>query len=117
MNMNKKPIEVLLEALNISFGSNNIVSMNAEAFDQKLRSMTNANITKLASDGKIYGFVSDGIIYLHPKATNTNVAIHEYGHIWNLIAKNSRQEIYSKGVAVVSIVCKVTSIVTELVFF
>jgi len=53
-------------------------------------------------DGKSYGFVKDGRIYLNPEYLNNNTSIHEFSHIWNAFAKNYKPEIYSKGVDLIT---------------
>lgn len=52
-------------------------------------------------NGKSYGFVKDGRVYLNPTYLNNNTPIHEFGHIWNAVAKQYRKDIYDKGVALV----------------
>jgi hypothetical protein len=51
--------------------------------------------------GKSYGVVKDGRVYLNPTYLNNNTPIHEFGHIWNAIAKNDRRELYEKGAELV----------------
>jgi hypothetical protein len=53
-------------------------------------------------DGKSYGFVKDGRVYLNPEYLNNNTPIHEFGHVWNSFAKNYKPEIYAKGVELVN---------------
>ena len=50
---------------------------------------------------KVYGAVYKGKLYLNPKAANTNTPIHEFGHIWNAVAKEFRPELYQKGLELI----------------
>lgn len=47
--------------------------------------------------GKSYGVVKDGRVYLNPTYLNNNTPIHEFGHIWNAVAREARPELYKKG--------------------
>ncbi len=51
--------------------------------------------------GKVYGAVFQGKLYLNPGAANLNTPIHEFGHIWNNIAKQQRPELYKKGLELI----------------
>ena len=49
----------------------------------------------------IYGAVFQGKIYLNPARSNFNTPIHEFGHIWNTMAKELRPELYNKGIELI----------------
>lgn len=49
----------------------------------------------------IYGAVFQGKIYLNPARSNFNTPIHEFGHIWNAMAKEFRPELYNKGIELI----------------
>ena len=49
----------------------------------------------------IYGAVFQGKIYLNPARSNFNTPIHEFGHIWNAMAKELRPELYNKGIELI----------------
>ena len=49
----------------------------------------------------IYGAVFQGKIYLNPARSNFNTPIHEFGHIWNEMAKELRPELYNKGIELI----------------
>ena len=53
------------------------------------------------TNNKVYGAVYKGKLYLNPKAANTNTPIHEFGHIWNAVAKEFRPELYQKGLELI----------------
>jgi hypothetical protein len=42
-----------------------------------------------------------GVIYLNPKKQNNKTAIHEYAHVWALVAKQTNKGIYNKGKSLV----------------
>jgi len=37
----------------------------------------------IKNDGLIYGFINEGKIYLSPEIWNSEVAVHEYTHLWD----------------------------------
>ena len=49
------------------------------------------------SDGTTYGFAYNGKIYLNPDFTDSNVAVHEYTHLWDEYTKNTNPELWEKG--------------------
>ncbi len=51
--------------------------------------------------GEVYGAVFQGKLYLNPATANLNTPIHEFGHIWNNIAKQQRPELYKKGLELI----------------
>ena len=52
-------------------------------------------------NGESYGFVKDGKVYLNPDKINNNVIVHEFSHIWNMIAKVERPELHNKGLELI----------------
>ena len=68
--------------------------------------LNNPEVVALTTKGqrdqdKIYGAVFQGKLYLNPAAANLNTPIHEFGHIWNNIAKQQRPELYNKGLELI----------------
>ncbi|WP_297645703.1 hypothetical protein, partial [uncultured Treponema sp.] len=49
------------------------------------------------SDGETYGFAYNGKIYLNPDVMNSNVAVHEYTHLWDEYTKKTNPELWQKG--------------------
>ena len=54
---------------------------------------------------KTYGFVHEGKIYLDPEVMDSNVAVHEYTHLWDKYIQNTNPELWEKGKAVFSKTC------------
>ena len=52
----------------------------------------------MVSDGRTYGFVHEGKIYLDPEVMDSNVAVHEYTHLWDKYKyiQNTNQELWEK---------------------
>ena len=59
----------------------------------------------MVSDGRTYGFVHEGKIYLDPEVMDSNVAVHEYTHLWDKYIQNTNPELWEKGKAVFSKTC------------
>lgn len=53
--------------------------------------------TMTLSDGKTYGFAYEGKIYLNPEIMNSEVAVHEYTHLWDNYTQRTNPELWEKG--------------------
>ncbi|MCR5252580.1 MAG: hypothetical protein K6C98_02570 [Treponema sp.] len=53
--------------------------------------------TMTLSDGKTYGFAYEGKIYLNPEIMNSEVAVHEYTHLWDNYTRKTNPELWNKG--------------------
>ena len=51
----------------------------------------------MISDGTTYGFAYNGKIYLNPDFINSNVAVHEYTHLWDKYIQNTNPELWERG--------------------
>lgn len=51
----------------------------------------------MISDGTTYGFAYNGKIYLNPDFLNSNVAVHEYTHLWDKYIQNTNLELWERG--------------------
>lgn len=51
----------------------------------------------MISDGTTYGFAYNGKIYLNPDFLNSNVAVHEYTHLWDKYIQNTNPELWERG--------------------
>lgn len=71
------------------------VLTSQEEFDALLKETGTKQLTK--KNQKVYGAVYQGKLYLNPSLENFNTPIHEFGHIWMNVAKESAPELYKKG--------------------
>ena len=55
----------------------------------------------LKNGEQVYGFVSNGVVYLNPDLLNTNTPIHEFAHLWNSLIKQKEPELWNEGVGLV----------------
>ena len=62
---------------------------------------TNPDIRYLrgSSEGEVYGWMSDGKIYLTEKGLNPETPIHEYTHIWDAVCQRENPKLWAEGVA------------------
>ncbi len=51
------------------------------------------------STGEVYGWMSDGKIYLTEKGLNPETPIHEYTHIWDAVCQRENPKLWAEGVA------------------
>lgn len=49
------------------------------------------------SNGRMYGFTDGEKIYLNPDFMNSNVAVHEYTHLWDEYTRRTNPELWQKG--------------------
>lgn len=52
------------------------------------------------SNGKVYGFTDGEKIYLNPDFLNSNVAVHEYTHLWDEYTHHTNPELWKKGMSI-----------------
>lgn len=45
----------------------------------------------------VYGFAYEGKIYLNPDFLTSNVAVHEYTHLWDEYTRRTNKELWQKG--------------------
>jgi hypothetical protein len=86
-----KLLQMSFPGVTVEMSPNEYESLNKEFVTKKL----------INKNGNTYGFIKDGRVYLNPTYLNNNTPIHEYGHIWNAVAKQYRKDIYAKGVQLV----------------
>lgn len=48
-------------------------------------------------DNQTYGFAYEGKIYLNPEIWNSEVAVHEYTHLWDNYTQKTNPELWEKG--------------------
>ncbi len=53
--------------------------------------------TMTLADGNTYGFAYEGKIYLNPDIMNSEVAVHEYTHLWDNYTQRTNPELWEKG--------------------
>jgi hypothetical protein len=96
----KNVIKVLSRGMEKLTG--NAVQIHFEDYDKRLKELIEsgsmpADIGKLAEGAQ--GFVDSetGHVYINPKFATTEAPIHEFGHLWNSVAKNLRGDLYNVG--------------------
>ena len=88
----------LLDHLIVTKDNYRSLSDVMESIERKLDNEKNNEF--LIQDGKTYGFVHEGKIYLDPEVMDSNVAVHEYTHLWDKYIQNTNPELWEKGKAV-----------------
>jgi len=84
----------LLGLLKLSFPSVTVVDTKKE-FDKALDS---PNVKKFVKDGEVvYGFTSDGRVYLNPDKLSLNTPLHEFSHVWMSFLEENNPELLEKG--------------------
>jgi len=98
----KSKYDNFVSLLSRSFPNVEIITNQSE-FDSLLDQPDVVALTtkQQRTGNKIYGAVYQGKLYLNPSSANFNTPIHEFGHIWNNIAKQQRPELYNKGLELI----------------
>ena len=87
-------LKKLIGKLKLAFPSVTIVDTQQE-FDEALK---DPNVSKFVKDGEVvYGFTTDGKIFLNPEKANSNTAIHEFSHIWMSFLRENNPKLLEKG--------------------
>ena len=56
-----------------------------------------SNKQLMTQNGTVYGFAHEGMIYLNPDIADSNVAVHEYTHLWDKYTQNTNPELWQEG--------------------
>ena len=87
-------LQKLIAKLKLAFPSVTIVDTQQE-FDEALQ---DPNVKQFVKDGEVvYGFTTDGKIFLNPDKANSNTAIHEFSHIWMNFLRLNNPGLLQKG--------------------
>ena len=74
---------------------------NTNAFNDKIIRksdfVNNLNVLFYKQDNQVYGFAHNNKIYLNPELMNSEVAIHEYTHLWDNYIQRMNPELWQKG--------------------
>ena len=77
------------------------VSKSASAYKtniiHKSAIVNNLNILFFKQNNEVYGFTHNNKIYINPEIFTSEVAMHEYTHLWDNYTKNTNPELYKKG--------------------
>lgn len=50
---------------------------------------------------KVYGAIYKGKLYLNPALQNYNTPVHEFGHMWTNVVKETDRALYDKGISLI----------------
>ena len=98
VDIEKAPAEVVTLHMRVSKSAsayrNNIIL--------KSNFVNNLDLFLYAQKGETYGFTFENKIYLNPDIMNSNVAVHEYTHLWDEYTKRTNPELWEKGKDILS---------------
>ena len=58
-----------------------------------------AQTLAIDQDGRVQGFLCDGVIYLDPDQMRLDTPIHEYTHLWDRLCQQKHPALWKEGVA------------------
>ena len=98
-------VQFLAQVLPTEGSLNNILSKDT------LVKFLNSKPQNMVRENTTYGFAYEGKIYLNPDIMNSEVAVHEYTHLWDNLTRKENPELWNKGLQIF----KGTSIWNEVV--
>ncbi|MBO4704841.1 MAG: Eco57I restriction-modification methylase domain-containing protein [Spirochaetaceae bacterium] len=93
LEIEKAPAEVVTLYMRVSKSASAIDTniMHKSDFVNKM------NLSFYKQNNNIYGFAHHDKIYLNPEIMNSEVAIHEYTHLWDNYIQRTNPELWQKG--------------------
>lgn len=87
--------------LNLSgLGAKTIGNIQYIAENNCLHPSSQVTQTMTLPDGEVYGFAHGGKVYLNPDVMTSEVAVHEYTHLWDAYTQRTNPELWKKGMDV-----------------
>lgn len=83
-------------ALGVKYFNGRVWADNDTRFNEKGEKIEKESQTFI-QNGSVYGFAYNGKIYLNPDIMNSNVAVHEYTHLWDSYTQRTNPELWQKG--------------------
>ena len=75
--------------------------VNSGEYNDKSYDDIHSSIAKVSkmetSNGVVYGYVENGVVYLDPSLMNPNTPIHEYTHLWDNALMQLNPALWEKG--------------------
>lgn len=96
------PLRDLVERLKKTGLAKDVRILSSEEIDAELEKIgvKNKDLFQQLKKGVIItpnGFVYKGVVYLNRDAVRKDTPIHEFGHLWNMYAKENHADIFKKG--------------------
>ena len=96
LDIEKAPAEVVTLQMRVSKSA----SAYLNRIKKKSDFVNDLEIAFFAQNNQIYGFAHNGKIYLNPDIMNSEVAVHEYTHLWDTYIQKTNPELWNKGLEV-----------------
>ena len=87
-------VQFLAQVLPAEGSINNILSKDS------LVKFLESKTQNMIHNGTTYGFAYEGKIYLNPDTLGTEVAVHEYTHLWDNLTRKDNPELWNKGLQI-----------------
>lgn len=92
------PNKIARELYKYHVSDENKNSMKAWLSENGFEINKKSNTQKMTlNDGTVYGYAFDNKIYLNPEVMNSEVAVHEYTHLWDNYTQRTNPELWEKG--------------------
>lgn len=93
LDMEKAPAEVVTLQMRVSKSASAYINN----IKKKSDFVNDFDIAFMRQGETTYGFAHEGKIYLNPDVMNSNVAVHEYTHLWDAYTQKMNPELWEKG--------------------
>ena len=92
------PDKIASELFNYHVSENNKEAMRKWLTEEGYTIKEKTKSQKMVlNDGIVYGYAFDNKIYLNPDIMNSEVAVHEYTHLWDNYTQRTNPELWEKG--------------------
>lgn len=96
LEMEKAPAEVVTLQMRVSKSA----SAYIDNVKKKSDFVNDFDVAFNKNQENVYGFAYNGKIYLNPDFLTSNVAVHEYTHLWDEYTRRTNPELWQKGMSI-----------------
>ena len=93
LEMEKAPAEVVTLQMRVSKSASAYINN----INLKSKIVNDLDIAFYKQNSLVYGFAYEGKIYLNPEIATSEVALHEYTHLWDNYTQRTNPELWQKG--------------------
>ncbi len=80
-----------------SYFRNQVGAVIASLDSNIAQTMNKSTVHNFVQNNEVYGFAYEGKIYLNPDIMTSEVALHEYTHLWDAYIQETNPEVWNKG--------------------
>lgn len=89
-NASEEVVALYMRVSNLQKHLNDIIKQKSDYVNEN-------DVFFYKQNNEVYGFAHNSKIYLNPEIMNSDVAVHEYTHLWDSYTKRINPELWQKG--------------------